>query len=262
MSSIKGLLIDLDGTIYNDTVPIPGSLATIKWLHEIGIPFRFITNTTMKSRETLQKKLASMGIVCIREDIFSAAYAGSLYVRQKPDANCYLLILEDAKKEYVGLEKPGEVDFVVVGDLGKEADFDKLNAAFRHLLHGAELVALQKNRFWLSDDGYMMDAGAFVAMLEYAANTTATLIGKPAPTFFEMALRDMGLSADEVLMIGDDIESDIGGAQRMGMRTCLVRTGKFRQKDFDNSKIKPDYILPSFFDLADSEIAELLSAHS
>jgi len=251
----KGLLIDLDGTIYNDTVPIPGALETIEWLRDMDMPFRFITNTTMKSRETLQKKLMKMGIECRREDIFSAAYAGSLYVRQKPGANCYLLILEDAKKEYIGLERPGEkVDFVVVGDLGQEADFDRLNTAFRHLFNGAELVALQKNRFWLSDEGYMMDAGAYVAMLEYAANVTATLIGKPTHAFFEMALKDMNLSAEEVLMIGDDIESDIGGARKMGMQTCLVKTGKFRQTDVEKSGIVPDFTLSSFAGLRDSQL--------
>jgi len=250
MEKMQGFLIDLDGTTYNDSIPIPGALEAIHWLRGNGIPFRFITNTTMKSRETLQDKLQGIGITAHKEEIFSAAYAGSLYVRRKANSTCFLLLLDDAKKEYIGLEgREDKVDYVVVGDLGKHANFENLNTGFRYLLNGAELVALQKNRYWLSDNGYEMDAGAFVAMLEYAANTKATLIGKPARPFFEMALKDLNCSAENVMMIGDDIESDIAGAKRLGMKTALVRTGKFRRQDLERSEVKPDYILSSIHDL-------------
>jgi len=243
---IKGLLIDLDGTIYNDNVPIPGAIETVNRLRERGIPFRFITNTTMKSRKTLKKKLAGMGIETSENEIFSAAYAGALYVGRKPGASCYLLLLKDAQKEYHRCRSGGDrVDYVVVGDLGEEADFESLNRAFLYLLDGAQLIALQKNRYWLSDKGYVMDAGAFVVMLEYAAAVESLVIGKPSPAFFEMAISDLGLRADEIVMIGDDIESDIGGAQNMGMHGILVRTGKFRPEDLEKSDIKPDGVIDS-----------------
>ncbi len=255
MAKISGLLIDLDGTVYNDSVPIPGSVDTIRWLRELQVPFRFLTNTTMKSQETLQQKLASMGIRINKEAIFSAAYAGSLYVRQKPSASCHLLILDDAKKEYAGLQSKSEqVDYVVVGDLGDEMTFAKLNKAFRCLLNGALLVALQKNRYWLSDKGYTLDAGAFVAMLEYAANTEAVLIGKPAPAFFTLALQDLRLPAEQVLMIGDDIESDVGGAKAIGMSAALVRTGKFRAEDLARAQVRPDFVMDSIADLPTTQL--------
>ncbi len=250
---IKGMLIDLDGTVYNDSIPIAGAVETIRWLRERQVPFRFLTNTTMKSRATLQQKLAAMGIQVAKEEIFSAAYAGSLYVRQKPSASCHLLILDDAKKEYAGLQSESEqVDYVVAGDLGEEVTFARLNKAFRCLFNGAQLVALQKNRYWLSDKGYTLDAGAFVALLEYAANTEAILIGKPSSEFFALALQDMRLPAEEVLMIGDDIEADVGGAQAIGMCAALVRTGKFREEDL--GKGKPDFLLNSFAELRSLEL--------
>ncbi len=254
MSEIKGMLIDLDGVIYNDTQPIPGAKETISWLQEKGVPYRFITNTTMKSRETLAKKLTTMGIPADRDQIFSAAYAASQYVRQR-QGKCHLLLLDDAKRDYQGLEcKAGIADYVVVGDMGKSITYDLLNEAFRHLHSGARLIALQKNRFWLSDEGYQLDAGAFVALLEYAADMEAVLIGKPSQAFFNTALSDLGLNADQVMMIGDDVESDIAGAAALGLRTCLVQTGKFRQKDLDKSPVKPDYLLNSIADLTKVKI--------
>lgn len=246
MKRIQGILIDLDGVIYNDTVLIPGARAAIAWLQQQGMPFRFLTNTTMKSRFHLRQKLAQMGIHVAEKEIFSAAYAGAQFVRQRPGATCHLLISEAAKSEYAGLESAAErVDYVVAGDLGEALGFSHLNAAFQRLYHGAQLIALQKNRYWISDAGVTLDAGAFVALLEYAANTSAILIGKPAPGFFRMALQDLNLPAENVMMIGDDIESDIAGARALGICSVLVQTGKFRAQDLERNDIQPDLILPS-----------------
>jgi HAD superfamily hydrolase (TIGR01458 family) len=252
MKPIKGLLIDLDGVIYNDSRIIEGAVEIIEWLQQQKIPFRFITNTTMKNRDTICKKLAGMGINVEKSAIFSAVYAASIFVRQNKNATCHFLLTDDAKAEFpVTSSDTGSADYVVVGDLGKEVTFEKLNLAFQKLLDGAELIALQKNRFWLSDDGFTLDTGAFVALLEFASNKTATVIGKPSRLFFEMALKDLKLSPAEVLMIGDDVESDIVGASNVNIQTCLVQTGKFREMDLKNSAIKPDHILPSIKYLKD-----------
>jgi HAD superfamily hydrolase (TIGR01458 family) len=248
--SIKGLLIDLDGVVYNDSEIIPGSVDTIRQLRQKNIPFRFITNTTMKCRDTLRKKLNNFGIDVEANEIFSAAYAAAKYVSQFPKAKCHLMLKEDSKKEFIGMESEEEnVDFVVAGDLGDAVTFDLLNNAFVRLMNGAKLIALQKNRFWLSDRGYTLDAGAFIALLEYSSNQEAILIGKPERKFFELALLDLNLPPENVMMIGDDIESDIGGAAQLNIRTCMVQTGKFRQQDIDRSEVKPDYIISSIADI-------------
>ena len=247
---IEGLLIDLDGVIYNDSQPIPGAKETIAWLHQKNIPFCFITNTTMKHRQSLVKKLASMGIHITEEKIFSAAFAAAQYVRQFKKNRSFLLLTEDGQREFMGIEQADHaVDFVVIGDMGDDFTLEKINKAFNCLMNGAQLIALQKNRFWLSDQGYRVDAGAFVALLEYAANVQARIIGKPSAEFFNLALKHLNKSPEQVLMIGDDIESDIGGAARVGIHTCLVQTGKFRQIDLDQSDVKPEYILSSIAEL-------------
>jgi len=248
--NIKGLLIDLDGVIYNDTQLITGATETIKFLQQNKIPFRFITNTTMKSRKTLQNKLSGFGINVPEQNIFSAAYAASQYIKSQGKTKCHLLIDDDAQNEYSDLElNSDKPDYVVVGDLGEKITFELLNTAFQKLFEGAELIALQKNRFWLSDRGYALDAGAFVALLEYAANKESILIGKPSKAFFETALHDLNCTTDEILMIGDDIESDIKGAQAIGIKGVLVQTGKFLLKDLERNDVIPWKTIKSIIEI-------------
>jgi len=148
--------------------------------------------------------------------------------------------MDDAKEEFNEFNLEAEnPDYVVVGDLGETLSFGVVNIAFQKLFSGAELIALQKNRYWLSDKGYTMDAGALVAMLEFAAGKKGQIIGKPSPHFFALALDDLEMKPENVLMIGDDIESDIKGAQRMGMRGVLVKTGKYLPSDLERKDVSP-----------------------
>jgi HAD superfamily hydrolase (TIGR01458 family) len=144
------------------------------------------------------------------------------------------------------------VDAVVVGDLGPDFTYDRLNAAFRLLLDGALLVALQKNRSWRTPDGLSLDVGPFVAALEYAARREAIVVGKPSRAFFETVLADVGVPPDLAAMIGDDVESDVGGALRAGLAGILVRTGKHREKAVRASGVEPTLTLDSFAELPDA----------
>jgi len=250
MEEIKGLLIDLDGVIYNDTQLITGASDTIDWLREENIPFRFITNTTMKSRASLKNKLKSFGIRVKEEEIFTTVLAAVLYIRKSGKEKCHLLLLDDAKKEFAEFEcNSPNPDFVVVGDLGDDVSFESINMAFQMLLSGAKLIALQKNRYWLSDRGYTLDAGAWVAMLEFASKKKGQIMGKPSPHFFSLALNDLALPAEKVVMVGDDIESDIKGAHRVGIRGILVKTGKFLPSDLEREDIHPWKTVESIADL-------------
>jgi len=249
LSEIKGILIDVDGVLYNDGIPVPGAPETVDFLRAQGIPFRLITNTTMRSRNTLWKRLSSIGFHLREEEIFTAVRAAVEYLKSAGAKSYFPLITDDAKAEFTGFEENAEnPDFVVVGDMGEAWTFHLLNQGFRALMAGAELLALQKNRFWMSKKGLQLDAGPFVVALEYASEKQAILVGKPNKAFFEMALRDMGLGAADVIMIGDDVESDIAGAQKLNMRTILVRTGKFMPRDLQKG-VKPDFVLDSIADL-------------
>ena len=139
---------------------------------------------------------------------------------------------------------------MIVGDLGERFDYAVLNRAFRLIVDGgAQLVALQRNRYWLRGDGLSLDVGPFVAALEYAADVEAVVVGKPAAAFFLLALSQLGADPAEAAMVGDDVESDIGGAVRAGLRGVLVRTGKFREETLAAADPPPTDIVASIADV-------------
>jgi HAD superfamily hydrolase (TIGR01458 family) len=134
---------------------------------------------------------------------------------------------------------------VIVGDAGDMISYESMNRAFRHLMNGADLLALEKDRYWMAPEGLSLSAGPFVTALEFATGKTATLMGKPSKSFFELALQDMGLSQGDVVMIGDDIHTDIAGAHMSGISGILVKTGKYRNDAVQNATIKPAHIIES-----------------
>jgi len=248
---IRAFLIDLDGVLYDDEQPIPGAVEAIAHLREKGYPFRFATNTTMRCRTSLRCKLAGFGLEVSEDEIFSAPMAAARYLHKQGRPRVFLLMKEDAHRDFAGLEVTDQQpDFVVMGDMGDEYNAALLNKAFRLILGGAELVALQKNRYWKTAEGLTLDAGPFVVALEYATGQQARIIGKPSPDFFELAVDDLGVPSAQVAMIGDDIEVDVGGAQRAGLKGILVRTGKFQEADLQ-SGIEPDGVIDSIADLVE-----------
>ena len=116
---------------------------------------------------------------------------------------------------------------------------------------GARLIALHKNRYCRREDGIGLDVGPFVAALEYAANTQAVVVGKPSPDFFQLALDDMGATAADTMMVGDDIDADIGGAQGAGLKAVQVRTGKYTESDLEHPTVRPDFHIDSIATLPD-----------
>jgi HAD superfamily hydrolase (TIGR01458 family) len=154
------------------------------------------------------------------------------------------------KRDFAELEQAdGAADAVIVGDLGEAFGYGVLNAAFRQVMDGAELIALQKNRYWLTAEGLSLDVGAFVAALEYATGREAYVVGKPSSPFFELVLRDLGVRAQDAAMVGDDVESDIGGALAAGLAGILVRTGKYRPDAVAAAGVTPTATVDSIADV-------------
>ena len=247
---ISGLLFDLDGVMYVGDRVIDGAVETIRTVQVRGIPHRFVTNTTTKSREALSRKMQAMGLPVQAYEILSAPYAARLYLHQRQPRSCYFLVSEavrDEFREFATSEIEPEV--VVIGDIGRAWNYDLVNQLFQQVMAGADLIALHKGKYWQTPEGLCVDIGAFVAGLEYATGVEATVIGKPSPAFFESAILELDCPAEGIVMVGDDIDSDIGGAQRCGMRGFLVRTGKYRPEILAASSITPDAVLDSIVNL-------------
>lgn len=252
MMDVRGFLIDLDGVLYVGDQAIKGARESIDLLRDRKYTFRFVSNTTRKCRNTIVKQLSCMGFDISVEYIFTPPLAAVAWLKNAGKRHCYLLTTGDVSRdfEYEGICDSGSVvDVVIIGDAGDKFTYVNLNTAFRHLMNGADLIALEKDRYWMTPGGLSLSAGPFVHALEFATGTTATIVGKPSKTFFELALRDMGLRADQVAMVGDDILTDIGGARTLGMQGILVRTGKYQKDALDNAVIKPGYVIDSIAQL-------------
>lgn len=254
MKDIKGFLIDLDGVLYVGDTAIEGASDAIGLLRKRKYPFRFVSNTTRTCRRTIMERLSKMGFVISEEEVITPPVAARAYMKDTGKQHCYLLITGDAEQDFEQscLSMPeGRIDCVVIGDAGDRITYSSLNTAFRHLMNGAELIALEKDRYWMAPDGLSLSGGPFVNALEFATGKTATMIGKPSKAFFDRALNDVGLRNDQVAMIGDDIITDIAGAQKMGMKSILVKTGKYQKDAVNNSAIKPTYIIDSLAHLTE-----------
>ena len=253
LAGVRALLVDLEGTIYQDGALIPGAAQALGAAAARGLDVAFVTNTTSRPRSILVRELAEMGIPIDADAVFSAARVAREYLLGKGRRRCHLLTRPSLAEDFAGIvQDDANADAVVLGDLGDTLSFDRLNRALRLLVgevKDVELVALARNRFWMGKDGIMLDVGALVAALEYASGTTATLVGKPSPEFFGTVLRALSVSRQEAAVIGDDPESDVGGAQALGMRGLLVRTGKSRHYDLARSAVRPDAVLDSIADL-------------
>jgi HAD superfamily hydrolase (TIGR01458 family) len=241
-----GILFDLDGTVYQEGRAIPGAAAALETLRRRGLPFRFTTNTTRRPRAALAARLREMGIPARPEEILSAPAAAARWLRDRGIRRAQILLAEATFEEFSGLEIVDRApEVVVVGDLGEGWTFPLLNQAFRNLMDGAGLLAIQRNRYWHTDGGLSLDAGPFVAALEYGSGKTATLVGKPSPAFFAAAARDLGLPPERIAVVGDDLESDVAGARAAGMLGVAVRTGKYRPQDEARTRQAADVVLDS-----------------
>lgn len=256
-------LLDLDGTLYAGGAAVPGAPETLERLRRAGVPFRLVTNTTSRSRAMLVERLKGYGFAAEPEEIFTATLAGAAFARQSGMRVVAPFLPAPALADLSGLQlvggtsgrglspEGGALDAVILGDLGEGWRYDLLQEAFEYVMGGASIIALSRDRYWQRDDRLALDAGPFVAALEYATGVSAVVAGKPSPGFYAAALASMGLSGSgETAMVGDDLWSDVQGAQRAGLAGWLVRTGKFREETLRDSGITPDRVLASVAELA------------
>jgi HAD superfamily hydrolase (TIGR01458 family) len=238
MPTVKGFLIDLGGVVYQGDTLVPGSAQAIARLTEANVPFRFLTNTTSAPKRTIVEKLASMGVEVEADYVFTPAMAAGQLVAER-GLKPHFLVRPALMEDFADLPE-GDRPAVILGDAGDGFTYQAMNEAFRLLEDGADFIALAKNRKFAGPDGKTcLDAGAYVAALEYASGCEAEVIGKPAPEFFQSACADMGLKPGETAMIGDDAEFDASAAVACGLTGVLVHTGKWAPGAADSLAPKP-----------------------
>lgn len=246
LSDIGGFLIDLNGVVYQDDEAIDGAAAMISKIKAAGLGCLFCTNTTIHSRTTLHRKLIDLNIPVDFADIFGVTTVAVDILRKESARRLWLVMNEDTRRDFERFEwDEHDPEWIVVGEIGEDWSYGLLNRMFHKVLDGARVLALHKGKYWRTEGELRLSVGSFMAALEYATETRAMAVGKPTPDFYRSALAKIGLPAEQVAMIGDDITGDVGGAQAMGMKGILVRTGKFREDVVERSDVKPDLIIDS-----------------
>lgn len=245
LKQIRGLLTDMDGVWFVGDAPVPGAAGALARLRARGLPVRFVTNTTTKTAAQLSAWMQRMGLDVLANEFVTTPVATARWLRANGVTSVRLVVAESIRGEFAAFGESRQPEAVVIGDVGAAFTYDLMQDLFRTVMDGARLVALHKGRYWQVDEGLRMDIGAFVAGLEYATGRTATVIGKPSAEMFRAALASIGLAAADVVMVGDDADMDVAGAQRAGIRGVLVKTGKFRDDLFAASGVTPDLMLDS-----------------
>lgn len=258
---MAAILLDVDGVLHVSGEPIAGAASAVKRLRADGHRLRFVTNSTTRSRAQLAAQLRAIGIEVDDDELQTT---GDVATARLAGKRVLALVMSGMLEDLAGLQLVGmNVDAVLMGgadegeETGRVFSYLNLNRAFHELEAGADLYCLHKNRWWQTGDGPRLDAGAFVAGLEYAADTEATVLGKPSAAYFEAALGALDADPELTWMIGDDLEGDVIGASNYGIRTILVRTGKFRPDEVERSRVQPNGIVSSIAQVPDWLEAQL-----
>ena len=262
---MAAILLDIDGVLHISGEPIPGAAEAVRRLRKEDTRLRFLTNNTTRARAQLGTELRAMGIELGDEEIQTTPLAAArLLAGQRVLALTMAAVRADLASELELVDEHADVVLLGGADETDETAevfaYDNLSRAFAALRNGARLVALHRNRWWQTSRGALLDAGAFVAGLEYAASTDAEVVGKPSAAYFEAALAAVDADPGETTMVGDDVEADIGGAKALGMRAVLVKTGKFREETLAAADPKPDDVVDSIADVPDAVTTRAASA--
>ncbi|KAL4640158.1 phospholysine phosphohistidine inorganic pyrophosphate phosphatase [Arapaima gigas] len=242
IKSLKGVVLDMCGVLYDSGegggVAIEGSVEAVKRIKASDLQLRFCTNETQATREQFVAKLQRMGFDIAVQEVFSPAPAAVAILKER-GLRPHLLVHDDVVPEFDSVEKTNP-NCVVIGDAADNFSYKNLNDAFQVLigLEKPALFSLGRGRYYKETDGLKLDVGVYMKALEYACDIEAEVVGKPAKMFFQSVLLDMGIEPQQVLMIGDDLVNDVGGAQACGMLGLQVRTGKYRPSDERHPTVK------------------------
>ncbi|RUS71157.1 hypothetical protein EGW08_021083 [Elysia chlorotica] len=226
--NIKAVILDITGVLKESGRAIDGSVEAVNRLLNSGLQVRFCTNETTVTRSDLVRELQALGFNVEDSKVFPPIPAMCRILKER-NLRPHLLVHPDAMADFAKIEQ-SEPNCVVIGDATHQFSYENLNKAFQCLMQLEQpiLFSLGKGKYYQEHGELVLDAGAYMSALEYATDVKAQVVGKPSCIFFEAVLQDAGVCAFEAVMVGDDIASDVGGAQACGMAGVLVRTGKYR----------------------------------
>ncbi|MDD7479572.1 MAG: HAD-IIA family hydrolase [Methanomassiliicoccales archaeon] len=252
---IKGLAIDMDGTVYKGMNVIPGADEFIKGLNERNIPYMFVTNNSSKGKRMYFEKLSKMGFDVDMRNVLTSGTAALRFLKDNRQGKTVYVVgtqsyMEDVKEYEIPLDDVNP-DIVLLS-FDRELTYEKINKAYAFIKKGAEYIATHPDDLCPTEDDYDVDIGAFIAMYRYLLNKEPLVIGKPNRLLLEMAAAEMGIEPEEVAMVGDRLYTDIRMAYDNGLQSILVLTGETKLEDLEHSDVKPTYVLDSVADIIET----------
>ncbi len=260
LRKVRTLLADGDGVLWEGDTPMPGLNRFIDLLNERGIAWGLVTNNAMRPAEAYVDKLARFGVAATRQQIFSSATVAADYLREAlpPGAPVYVLgeagirsAVEAAGfRLYADANEPAEVLAVVVG-VDRALTYDKIRIAATLIKRGGEFIGTNPDPTYPTPNGLIPGAGTVIAAVATASGKQPKIIGKPSPTIFRLAMKELGGSPESTAMVGDRLDTDISGAMPLGIGTILVLSGVTSREEAAASAIRADLIFDSIAHLAD-----------
>ena len=249
MNAIRGVIFDIDGVLIFQGRVYPNAIEVVDTLRAKGIVMRFLTNSTLNSRASCTEKLRQSGFHVLEDEVITASYATAVYLRSQFPRSCWVMVDREGIQEFKEfVQDTDNPEYIVIGDNRSQFNFDHLNKVLRHLVNGAKLIAMQSELIDTSMGDIELNVGSWVGMLERAAGVRAISIGKPNPYVFELALHSMQLEKNDVIMVGDRITTDVQGANYLGLRSVLIKTGEFDEGDLTNG-VEPTYVFETIDEL-------------
>lgn len=233
LKDISLFIMDVDGVLWAGDAPVPGTAKGINDLRNAGVALRFLTNDAVNSRRSRLEELNNNGFAIGEAELYTASYLTAQYLKQIGCPRTLLLLSGSGRDEFAGLPiVEDSPDIVVVGDFFDSYTRQAIEKAFDAVMHGAQLLAMQKNRYWMYGDHPKVDLGFWVAGLEYCTGVKAKVIAKPSVESYQVVLRDAGVQSSRAAMVSDDLYSDLSGAKRAGLATVHVTgSGSFPKSD-------------------------------
>lgn len=257
----KGVLIDLDGVVWNGSRPVPGAGDAVRRIKEAGIQVRFVSNNSGLGADGLHARLVKLGIPAEREEVVAASEVlAKAIARKERRATVYLIGSAAFKKELEAqglrvIDEPEEIDYLtdfLVVSADRELTWAKLTSALRCLQKGAVFAAPNVDPVYPSSDGMVPGSGAVVAAVSAMVKRQPDLmVGKPNPQMLLEAAKSMQLTPEECIMVGDSLDSDLAAAQNAGMRSVLVLSGTATREDLERSSYRPEAVMDSIAGLPD-----------
>jgi 4-nitrophenyl phosphatase len=245
---IRGVILDLDGTVYRGRDQVPGAADFVRFLHDSSIRPLFVTNRSNRLPSEIVVHLGGYGISCTDEDVLTSAQAAARYLRAGTAYSIGEAGLESALAEQGIRLTEDNPDYVVVG-FDRSFDYSRLETACRLIDRGAVFVATNPDRCLKTEHGLAPGTGAIIAAVEAGSGRKPVMIGKPERLIMDMALDQLHMPAGHVICVGDNLETDIPSGLRVGMRTALLLTGVSRREEIPGAEFQPTWVCETFEEL-------------